>query len=75
VGNRAKTYDINTMGLERKGIKPEVIVALKKTYRILLRRKLQLAEALKEMRLEFPNVPDVLYFADFIENSERGICR
>ena len=75
VGNRAKTYDINTMGLERKGMKPEVITALKKAYRILLRRKLQLAEALKEMKREFPDIPDVIYFADFIENSERGICR
>ena len=75
VGNRAKTYDINTMGLERKGFKPEVITALKKSYRILLRRKLQLGEALAEMRREFPNIPEVLYFADFIENSERGICR
>ena len=75
VGNRAKTYDINTMGLERKGFKLETIGALKKSYRILLRRKLQLAAALGEMRREFPNVPEVLYFAEFIENSERGICR
>ena len=75
VGNRAKTYDVNTMGLERKGLKPDVITALKKSYRILLRRKLQMADALKEMRKEFPNTPDVLYFADFIEKSERGICR
>ncbi len=75
VGNRAKTYDINTMGLERKGFKLETIGALKKSYRILLRRKLQLADALAEMRREFPHIPEVLYFAEFIENSERGICR
>jgi len=75
VGNRARTYDINTMGLERKGFKPDVITALKKSYRILLRRKLQLADALAEIRREFPHIPDALYFADFIEKSERGICR
>ncbi|NOZ13557.1 MAG: acyl-ACP--UDP-N-acetylglucosamine O-acyltransferase [Acidobacteria bacterium] len=75
VGNRAKTYDINTMGLERKGFRPETITALKKAYRILLRRKLQMADALTEMRKEFPGIKEVLYFADFIENSERGICR
>ncbi len=75
VGNRAKTYDINTMGLERKGFRPEVITALKKSYRILLRRKLQLADALSEMRKEFPNIEEIKYFADFIEHSERGICR
>ncbi|RLE22746.1 MAG: acyl-[acyl-carrier-protein]--UDP-N-acetylglucosamine O-acyltransferase, partial [Acidobacteria bacterium] len=44
-------------------------------YRILLRRKLQLADALSEMRKEFPNIDEVKYFADFIERSERGICR
>ena len=75
VGNRAKTYDINTMGLERKGFRAETITALKKAYRILLRRKLQLADALNEMRKEFPDIPEVQYFADFIEGSERGICR
>ncbi len=75
VGNRAKTYDINTMGLERKGFHPEIITALKKAYRILLRRKLQLADALTEMRKEFPEIEEVQYFADFIEHSERGICR
>ncbi len=75
VGNRAKTYDINTMGLERKGFKREVVTALKKSYRILLRRQLNLAAALNEMRKEFPKIDEVQYFADFIENSERGICR
>ncbi len=75
VGNRARTYDINTVGLERKGFRPEAITALKKAYRILLRRKLQLADALSEMRKEFPNIDEVKYFADFIERSERGICR
>ncbi|RLE18402.1 MAG: acyl-[acyl-carrier-protein]--UDP-N-acetylglucosamine O-acyltransferase [Acidobacteria bacterium] len=75
VGNRAKTYDVNTMGLERKGFRPEVVTALKKAYRILLRRKLQLADALTEMRKEFPDIAEVQYFADFIEQSERGICR
>jgi len=75
VGNRASTYDVNKMGLERKGLKPHVITALKKSYRILIRRKLQLADALNEMRREFPDIEEVKYFVDFIENSERGICR
>ncbi|NOY22663.1 MAG: acyl-ACP--UDP-N-acetylglucosamine O-acyltransferase [Acidobacteria bacterium] len=75
VGNRARTYDINTMGLERMGFRPEAVTALKKAYRILLRRKLQLADALAEMRKEFPHINEVQYFADFIEHSERGICR
>jgi len=75
VGNRATTYDVNKIGLERKGFKPEVITALKKSYRILIRRKLQLADALSEMRREFSDIPEVMYFVEFIENSERGICR
>lgn len=75
VGNRAKTYDINTVGLERKGFRPNTVTSLKKAYRILLRRKLQLADALAEMRKEFPDIDEVQYFADFIEQSERGICR
>ncbi len=75
VGNRAKTYDINVIGLERKGFPRETIDALKKSYRILVRRGLKLKEALEEIRKEFPHIPEALYFADFIEQSQRGICR
>ena len=46
VGNRAKSFGINVIGLERKHVAPEAIQALRQAYRILFRSRLVLQEAL-----------------------------
>jgi UDP-N-acetylglucosamine acyltransferase len=76
VGNRpAKTYGVNTIGLERKGFPKETIEALQRAYRILTRSKLRLEEALARLENEFGFVAEVRYFAEFIRSSKRGIIR
>lgn len=76
VGNRpAKTYGINTIGLERKGFPKETIEALQRAYRILTRSKLPLATALERIESELGFVSEVRYFAEFIKNAKRGIIR
>jgi UDP-N-acetylglucosamine acyltransferase len=76
VGNRpAKTYGINTIGLERKGFPKESIEALQRAYRILTRSKLKLQEALDRMEAELGFHSEVRYFAEFIRASQRGVIR
>jgi UDP-N-acetylglucosamine acyltransferase len=75
VGNRAKSYGINLVGLKRKGYEQEVIEAIKRTYRILFRSKLGLDEALSKVERELGSVEQVRYFVEFVRTSERGICR
>jgi UDP-N-acetylglucosamine acyltransferase len=76
VGNRpAKTYGINTLGLQRKGIEPETIEALQRAYRILVRSKLRLEEALARIDGELGNYPEARYLADFVRGAKRGIIR
>jgi len=75
VGNRAKSYGINLVGLKRKGYEQEVIDAIKRTYRILFRSKLRLDEALSQVERELGSVEQVRYFVEFVRTSERGICR
>ena len=76
VGNRpAKTYGINTIGLERKGFPKESIEALQRAYRILTRSKLPLQEALDRMEAELGFHSEVRYFAEFIRASKRGVIR
>src|SRR5205807_1892058 len=59
VGNRpAKTYGINTIGLERKGFQKETIEALQRAYRILVRSKLRLEEALQRIESELSYVAE-----------------
>jgi len=75
VGNRAKSYGLNTIGLKRKGYSRETIAALKKCYMMLFRSKLVLAEALDKVAAELGQIPEVRYFVEFVRSSERGVCR
>lgn len=76
VGSRpAKTYGVNTIGLERKGFSKETIEALQRAYRILIRSKLRLEDALMRIDSELSLYPEARYFADFVRSSQRGIIR
>ncbi|HEX2121176.1 MAG TPA: acyl-ACP--UDP-N-acetylglucosamine O-acyltransferase [Thermoanaerobaculia bacterium] len=76
VGNRpAQTYGINTIGLERKGFPKETIEALQRAYRILVRSKLKLAEALDRIENELGFHSEVRYLAEFVRSSQRGVIR
>ena len=75
VGNRAKTYGINTIGLERKGFSPETIRALKSAYRLLFNSKLNTSQATERIEAELGQHEDCRYLVSFIRSSERGIVK
>ena len=76
VGNRpAKTYGINTIGLERKGFPRETVEALQRAYRILVRSHLKLQEALDRIESELGFHSETRYFAEFVRESKRGVIR
>jgi UDP-N-acetylglucosamine acyltransferase len=76
VGNRpAKTYGINTIGLQRKGLSADTIDALQRAYRLLIRSKLRTEEALARIEEELGNFPEARYFAEFVRSSARGVIR
>ncbi|CAM2067379.1 acyl-ACP--UDP-N-acetylglucosamine O-acyltransferase [Sulfidibacter corallicola] len=75
VGNRAKAYGINNIGLERKGFTKEEVSNLKDAYRILFLRKLRLVDALERLDKEYADCPRVTYLVDFIKSSDRGVIR
>ena len=76
VGDRpAKTYGINTIGLQRKGFSPESIDALDRAYRILIRSKLKLQDALTKIESDFGYFAEARYLVEFIRGSHRGFIR
>jgi UDP-N-acetylglucosamine acyltransferase len=76
VGARpAKTYGVNNIGLERKGLSKETIEALQRSYRLLTRSKLRLEEALQRIDAEYGSTQEVQYLVEFIRSSKRGIVR
>ncbi len=75
VGNHAKIYGINSIGLDRKGFSKQEIRDLKSAYRILFQKKLRLVEALEQLEKEFKENARVQYLVDFIRAAKRGIVR
>jgi UDP-N-acetylglucosamine acyltransferase len=74
-GRPAKTYGVNTIGLERRGFSKESIAAVHRAYRILVRSKLKLDEALVKIEGELADFAETRYFAEFVRSAKRGIIR
>jgi UDP-N-acetylglucosamine acyltransferase len=74
VGNRARMYGLNTIGLARRGFTPDTISQLKRAYRYLLQSKLNTSRALVQIERD-PSLtsPEVRYLVDFIRSSTRGV--
>ena len=75
VGNRARSFGVNVIGLERKKFSLEAIQALKQAYRILFRSRLTQQEALGRLDRELAGQPDVARLIAFIRQSTRGVIR
>ena len=73
-GNRARVVGINKIGLERKGFSPEVIRALHKSFRELLKSKGSKEEAYAKLEPLCKEFAEVDEFVRFVRNSERGIA-
>jgi UDP-N-acetylglucosamine acyltransferase len=74
VGNRARIYGLNTIGLMRRGFPPDVISKLKRSFRYLLQSKLNTTSALRQIEQDRSLAcPEVEYLVEFIRTSQRGV--
>jgi len=72
-GDRARMVGINAVGLERRGFSPEVIAALRASFRTLFYSKQLREDALKRVLDEHGAMPEVNRLVEFIRASERGV--
>jgi UDP-N-acetylglucosamine acyltransferase len=75
VGNHAKCYGLNTVGMKRRGYPQETTEALHHAFRILLNSKLNTTQALGRIREELRGSEEVEYLLRFIETSRRGVVK
>ena len=75
VGNRARLYGLNSVGLRRNGFDPERLRQIKRAYHIFFRSSLTLKESIKKAQEESGNSKDIELMVDFINQSKRGVCR
>jgi UDP-N-acetylglucosamine acyltransferase len=75
VGNHAKCYGLNKVGMRRRGYAQEVMDALHHAFRLLLAAKLNTTQALERIRAEIQGVAEVDELVQFIETSPRGVVK
>ncbi len=75
VGNHAKCYGPNSIGLRRRGFSSELISQISHAFKLLLTSKLNTTQALERMRQELGSIPEIAYMINFIETSERGVVK
>ena len=72
VGNRARIYGVNAIGLARRGFSAELIEQLRKAYRQLVQHNTSRALELIE-RDPTLGAPEVKYLVTFITTAHRGV--
>jgi UDP-N-acetylglucosamine acyltransferase len=72
VGNRARIYGVNTIGLARRGFSQELISKLRRAYRHLVQHNTSRALELIERDPSLV-APEVGYLVNFIRSARRGV--
>jgi UDP-N-acetylglucosamine acyltransferase len=75
VGNHAKCYGLNTVGMKRRGYPQGTVEALHHAFRLLLSSRLNTTQALEAIRAELEGSPEVEELVRFIETSRRGVVK
>ena len=75
VGNHAKCYGLNKVGVRRRGYSRETISALHHAFHLLLSAKLNTTQALDRIREEIKNSAEVDELVGFVETSKRGVVK
>ncbi len=75
VGNHAKCYGLNKVGVRRRGHSKETIAALHHAFHLLLSAKLNTTQAVERIKHEITGSPEVSDLLRFIEASDRGVTK
>ncbi len=74
-GNRAKLAGMNYIGLDRRGFTSEQIETINQAYKIFFKNGLTKDAAIEKLKESFPGDDHIALFIQFIEESDRGVCR
>jgi UDP-N-acetylglucosamine acyltransferase len=75
VGNHARCFGQNTLGLQRRGFSVDEIKRISHAFRLLLAAKLNTTQAVERIKQELGGWPEIDYLIEFIEISERGVTK
>jgi UDP-N-acetylglucosamine acyltransferase len=75
VGNHAKCYGLNTVGMKRRGYSREAMDHLHHAFHLLLSAKLNTTQAIERIKEEISDSSEVADLLTFIEASTRGVTK
>ncbi|OYT72412.1 MAG: acyl-[acyl-carrier-protein]--UDP-N-acetylglucosamine O-acyltransferase [Chloracidobacterium sp. CP2_5A] len=75
VGNHAKCYGPNSLGLRRAGFSGEDLRAIEQAFRLLLNSKLNTSQATAVIEERLGDHPRIRVLLDFIAASQRGVVK
>jgi len=73
VGNRARLFGVNSVGLVRRGFSRESISAIRRAYHTLFQSRMLLSAALARLEHEGPKTPETGLLVEFIRSAKRGV--
>lgn len=74
-GRELKLFDVNKVGLERRGFSPEAVQTLHKAFRLLRDPKLNTSKAVEAMHAELAATAELQTLLEFISSSTRGFVK
>lgn len=74
-GNRAKLAGVNYIGLDRRGFTSEEVDTINQAFKIFFKSGLTRDIAIGQLEEEFPGSNHIRMLIDFIQASERSVCR
>lgn len=74
-GRPTRPHGINSVGMERNGMPPEVIRQIRKAYKILYKNNLRLEDAIEQMEDMAGESNELSNMVSFLRNVTRGILR
>ena len=72
-GRNGIVRSVNIIAMRRNGFSNEAIRAIKDVYNIFYRSELNVKNAIEKIKSEIKQLPEVIEFITFVENSKRGV--
>lgn len=74
-GQSAQPFGMNVEGLRRRGFSKDVLLALRRAYKVIYRQGLTTEQAVEELEKAYSDIPEVTPLIDSLRGADRGIIR
>jgi len=74
-GQSAQPHGMNVEGLKRRGFGKDILVGLRRAYKVIYRQGLTTEQAIKALETDFADLPKITPLIESLRRADRGIIR